>query len=103
VPRFAALRGDRQRKSVEVAEGVGGAGGLRLPDGGVSKCHAKLLEGRVMAWMLSSFPPFRQQKTGIRSPPIHGLKNGLKNLGCSWILVTFGKPRKTENLTFSTG
>jgi hypothetical protein len=60
MPGFAALRGDREGESVKVAEEIGGAGGLGLPDGGVGECHAKLLEVRVMAWMIVVFLLFRQ-------------------------------------------
>jgi hypothetical protein len=55
-----------------------------------------------MAWIVGVSISFHQQKTGIRTTPIHGLKNGLKNSGCPWILVAFEKMSETANQTFST-
>ena len=102
MPGFAALGRDRERKSVEVAEDVDRAGSLRLPDGGVGECHAKLLEVRVMAWMMVPFAPFFLHKTRIQVTPIHGLKNGLKNSGCKRISVASGRTWKTNNPILST-
>ena len=92
MPRFAALRGNRKRQSIPVPQGVGFASGLGLPDGGVGECHAKLLEVRVMAWIVAVSIPFRQHKTGTSITPIHGLKNGLKNFGCPWISIASNRP-----------
>jgi hypothetical protein len=57
---------------------AGAADGLCLPDGGVDECHVKLLEVRVMAWIVGVSIPFRQHKTEVQATSIYELKLDLK-------------------------
>jgi hypothetical protein len=52
-----------------VKRDVGGAGRFRLPEVGVGECHAKLLEVRVMAWIVVVLVPIPPAENRNSSTP----------------------------------
>jgi hypothetical protein len=86
MPRFAALRGNREGQSIEVAQGVSFAGGLGLPDGGVGECHDKLLE--VVSHGLDDYAlrPVSPEKNRNPCPPDFWTEKWTQKL---WLPVDF--------------
>jgi hypothetical protein len=54
-----------------------------------------------MAWIFVSSIAFCQQQSALQVTPIDGLETGLKNSGCTWILVAFERMSETKNQIFS--